>query len=441
MCRYCGEQAPGGFHVRPLFLALVLIIAAAFGAATVSANRFYEAKQQRLGEMWFGRGQTALSAGQPQAAIQDFRNALYYSHDDPSYRLQLAEALVAANRISEAQSYLITLWQDQPSNSTINLQLARLAVRQGGKQNALRYYHGAIYGMWPDGAAAIRRQQTRLELIHYLLGLHDTTQADAELIALTPELPSDAAVHTKVGWLFMQAGDQGRALEEFQHAMHLNPRDSSAAWGAGKAAFQLGQYRPAEYYLDRAVHLQRPLPEAEKLLRTMRLVLSLNPYAPRLSSRQRTQRVVQAFRYARQRLLRCAASQGVELQPVPAVAAQASTPAAPQTTVPSGSPSGKKPAPGLVAKILGRVEGAQVAAPTAPQPPRGANPAAMQQLYQQVIGARNNVRSYKLARDPQLADSVMTLVNQIEMVTSHQCGNPEGADLALLLLAREAEQQ
>ncbi|HLX74606.1 MAG TPA: tetratricopeptide repeat protein, partial [Terriglobales bacterium] len=154
--------------MRPLFLALVVFAAVVFCAATIFANRFYQSTQLRLGQMWFGRGESALAAGQPEPAIQDFRNALYYSHDDPGYRLRLAEALLAANRRSEAQSYLLTLWQDEPSNSTINLQLARLSAKQGRTRAALRYYHGAIYGLWPDGAAAARRQQTRLELIHYL---------------------------------------------------------------------------------------------------------------------------------------------------------------------------------------------------------------------------------------------------------------------------------
>ncbi|HEU5335647.1 MAG TPA: tetratricopeptide repeat protein, partial [Terriglobales bacterium] len=202
---------------------LVLLIAAIFCSVTIFAARFYQAKQLRLGRMYFGRGQAALAAGQPHAAIQDFRNALYYSHDDPNYRLRLAEALAAANRIPEAQSYLLTLWQDAPSNSTVNLQLARLALKQGNTQAALRYYHGAIYGLWPDGEAAARRLQTRLELIHYLLRLHDSTQADAELIALTSELPRSAAAHSQVGGLFLQTGDRERALEEFQQALRLDP--------------------------------------------------------------------------------------------------------------------------------------------------------------------------------------------------------------------------
>jgi tetratricopeptide (TPR) repeat protein len=430
VCRYCGEQGSGGFHVRPLFLVLVLVAAAAFGAATIFAARLYQAKQQQLGQMYFGRGQAALAAGQPEAAIQDFRNALYYSHDDPQYRLRLAQALAAANRTPEAQSYLLSLWQDEPSNSTVNLQLARLAAKQGESQAALRYYHGAIYGFWPDGQATERRGETRLELIHYLLTLHDLTQADAELIALTPELPRRAAAHAEVGRLFLQTGDASRALEEFQRAVRLDPRDASALWGAGQAAFQLRQYRPAQRYLDRAVRLQPRLPEAQALLATARLILALNPNQRGLSSRQRAQRIIQNFQYAQRRVNECL-SRTAE-QPAAAAASGAAQPAASKP-----APAPKNAASGLMAKLLGKVERPPAATTPAPSPANGAD---LQQLAQQAAQLQRGVRTYRVERDPQLADSVMNLVARIELATAQQCGAPQGADYALLLLARQAEE-
>jgi tetratricopeptide (TPR) repeat protein len=419
--------------VRPLFLAVVLLISVAFGAVTVFAARFYRSKQQQLGGMWYGRGQAALAAGDSRTAVQDFRNALYYSHDDPAYRLRLAEALLSANHISEAQSYLLTLWQDEPSNSTVNLQLARLAARQGKTQQALRYYHGAIYGLWPDTDAATRRRQTRLELIHYLLGLHDATQADAELIALTSELPRTAAAHTEAGQLFLQAADSERALREFEEALRLNPRSPAALLGAGEAAFQAAQYQNAGRYLEQALNTGPRDPEAAELLATTRLILEWDPNSQGVSSWQRALRVVQAFRQTRRRLDDCAARKGVDLAAAPA--SQASTP------VPANAPSAPpKPAPNLIAQILRRIRPGEMAA-TPEQPPIMVNPAEMQQLYQQATQLQPRVRAYKLERDPQLAESVMGLVSRIETVTAQQCGAPQGADLALLLLAHRTEER
>lgn len=422
-CPSCRAHSAGGFHVRPLFLSLVLIIAAVFGAATVLANRFYQAKQKQLGEMWFGRGQAALATGQPPPAVQDFRNALYYSHDDPAYRLRLAQALVAANSIPEAQSYLASLWQDEPSNSTVNLELARLAVKQGNTQAALRYYHGAIYGLWPGGDAAAQRQQARLELIHYLLGLHDATQADSELIALTAELPRTAVAHTQVGWLFMRAGNQERAGQEFEQALRLDPRQPSALQGAGEAAFQLARYQEANQYLERARRAGSQDPKTQELLATTRLILDWNPYAARLTSRQRAMRIVQAFTQARRRLAQCAAQ------------------IVPNPTQPVAPPAPANHASGLVARLLGKINPAENGKPSAVPPASHPNPDQVRQLQQQVAQIRRGLRPSKLERHPQLADSAMGLVTQIETVTAQQCGAPRGPDLALLLLTQQAEER
>jgi tetratricopeptide (TPR) repeat protein len=440
VCQNCGKQPPGAFHVQPLFLVLVVLLAAIFCTATIFAARFYQAKQLQLGQMYFGRGQAALAAGQPHPAIQDFRDALYYSHDDPEYRLRLAEALVAADRIPEAQSYLLTLWQDEPSNSTVNLQLARLAAKQDNTQAALRYYHGAIYGLWPEAAAAARRLQTRLELIHYLLGLHDTTQADGELIALTSELPRNAAAHVQVGRLFLQTGDQERALQQFQHALHLDPRDASAALGAGQAAFDLGQYRSAERYLDRAARLRFRSSQVQELLITTRLILGLDPYQQGLSSSQRARRIAQSFNYAQQRLRQCAAAKGISLQAASAPATQAGLKSSAPNNGPAAAAPARQSAAGLMAKILGRVEGSPVAPPPPPAPATQ-DAVQMQQLAQEMSQKKRNVRTYKLERDPQLADSVLQMVSQAENLTAQQCGSPRGADLALLLLSRQGEQR
>ena len=432
VCPYCTRHAPAALHVRPSFLAVVLVISIAFAAATVFANRFYQSQQKRLGRMWFQRGQAALAAGQPRSAVLDLRNALYFSHDNPDYRLRLAEALLAARHIPEAQSYLVTLWQDEPGNSTVNLELARLAAQQGETQAALRYYHGAIYGLWPDGGAAARRQQSRLELIQYLLRLHETTQADAELIALIPELPQMVAAHVEVGQLFLQAGDEERASQEFEEALRRNPKDPAALRGAGEAAFQLGQYQSATRYLEQAFKLGARDAHSAGLLATSRLVLEWDPYARGLGSSPRALRVVQAFRQAHRRLAECSAARGIHLAAAPSSA----TPSPILPPAPNSTPAPHHTAPNLVARILGTITPKNTT-PLQAQTPGSASPAQMQELYQQVAEVQPRVRAYSVERDPQLADLAMGLVMQIETVTAQECGNPSGADLALLLLARQ----
>lgn len=416
--------------MRPLFLLLVLVISIAFGAVTVFAARFYRSRLVQFGAMWYERGEAALAAGDSRAAVQDFRNALYYSHDNPAYRLSLAEALLSAKHIREAHSYLLTLWQDEPSNSIVNLELARLAAAQGNSQAALRYYHGAIYGLWPDGDAAARRRQTRLELVHYLLGLRDATQADAELISLTSELPPTAAAHSEVGRLFQQAGDSERALQEFAEALRLDPKSPAALLGAGEAAFQLGQYEKARRYLEQALKAGTREPEAAELLATTRLIIEWDPNSQGVSPRHRALRIVQAFQQALRRLGDCAAAKNIDL---------AAAPASASPPISSNTPSASNEAAhNLIAEILGRIRGQTV---TPEQLPIVVDPAEMQQLYRQAAQVQPRMRADKLERDPQLADSVMGLVSRIETVTAQHCGAPQGPDLALLLLAHRTEER
>ena len=91
-----------------------------------------------------------------------------------------------------------------------------------------------------------------------------------------------------------------------------------------------------------------------------------------------------------------------------------------------------------MAKILGRVEGSSAPLPA----PATATQDALQiqQLAQAMSQKKRDLRSNKVERDPQLADSVWQLVSQAEDVTAQQCGKPRGADLALLLLSRQGEQ-
>jgi hypothetical protein len=134
-------------------------------------------------------------------------------------------------------------------------------------------------------------------------------------------------------------------------------------------------------------------------------------------------RIVQAFTQARRRLAQCAAQ----------------TP--PGTAQPAAPPAPAKNTSGLVARILGKINPAANGKPPVGPPAGRLNPDEMQQLQQQVTQIRHGLRPSKLERDPQLADLAMGLVTQIETVTTQQCGAPKGPDLALLLLARQAEER
>jgi hypothetical protein len=70
--------------------------------------------------------------------------------------------------LQEAAVYFNALLESQQGDGLINLQLARLAARQGNESQAIEDYQRAIYGSW-EGDGYVRRRSVRLELINYLI--------------------------------------------------------------------------------------------------------------------------------------------------------------------------------------------------------------------------------------------------------------------------------
>ena len=91
--------------------------------------------------------------------------------------------------MQEATAYFNTLWEAEPGNGEINVQLARLAARSGNEDAAKRFYHAAIYGNW-EGDGYLRRRDTRLELVRYLISRGQFDPARSELLVAAGNAPS-----------------------------------------------------------------------------------------------------------------------------------------------------------------------------------------------------------------------------------------------------------
>ncbi len=394
-CAKCGQMIPWGQVECPLcteqttflwslrrdtFLLLILLILLLLFIATGFAAKIYHARERANAEGWYARGEAELQAGRPGAAVDDFRNALAYSRDNARYRLQLGEALIAAGRLTEARSHLLALWEHEPGDGTLNLELARLAVRQGSVPEALRYYHNAIYGEW-EVHPAQQRRAARLELAQFLLRSGQKSAAQAELIGLAADLPPDPGLETQVGSLLLAAGEHDQALTLFREALRLEPRQVAALAGAGEAYFDMGDYNTADRYLRRALEADPHLTRAAALDTTARMVLQIDPFQRRLSRRERGDRAFRAFQQAMARLLACARQRGMDLQ-------------------------------------------------------NGQGSNDLQKLYEQALEIQPDVRVRALEDDPDLRVSTLDVVFDIENLTARECGEPQGLDHALLLLGR-----
>jgi Flp pilus assembly protein TadD len=367
---------------KPLTLALLTGAAIVMFAAVSGLSRLYHAQQQALAERWSGRGVADLKAGRYTVAILEFRAALRYDRDNGAYQLSLAQALLGLGRSDEAFAYLINLWERQPENGVVNLELARISVQRKESERALRFYHNSIYATWP-GNQEIERNQARLELIDYLLRTGARTQAESELIALAANVDDDPGAQARLGRLFLQVGDSNRALAAFRASLIERPDDPGARAGAGRAAFALHQYALAQRYLSQAVAAAPDDAASAALLATTKEVLELNPFVPWITGTARNRIAVHAFEAAGDRLRSC-----------PALA-----------QVPAGAP-GAKPAPANASELARRWD----------------------QLKPQITEG-------DLKRDPDLIDPAMTLSFQIEQAAVGSCGAGDGADQALLLIS------
>lgn len=372
----------------PMIL-LVLTLAAATGFAAVGhlVTR-YTANQQARGRKLDALGLEYAKDARYEDAIAAFRAALTCDPSNSQYQLSLARALRDSNdprRLDEAESYLIALWQRTPQDASVNLALARVAAHRGSIEDATRYYHNAMYGVWnsdPDG----NRNKARIELIQFLLKKGARDQADSELIALAAALPPDPAAHLQAAQLFEQALDYAGALAQYQEVLHFDPGSPAALAGAGETAYLSGNYGSAERYLRSAANANPADAASRQMLASTELILRANPFHSHISDAERNRRITAAFNQAEDRLTHCAQQSGVNLR---------------ATDNPPASPL-----PGLQSRWL---------------------------------LAKPDLDLLRSPAETDLPDAIMDVVFQIEQQTAAACGPPQGLDLALLLISQKRE--
>jgi tetratricopeptide (TPR) repeat protein len=302
-CSACELSAESRFVHRELVVLVVLVgvVVAGFMLTRAAARENQELRRQDS-RVWFAAGERELQAGRSEAAVTALRRAIAVERDNRRYRLALAAALLTARQDDAARQVLIGVRRSSPENPDVNLQLARLERRHGAMESTIRYYQGALHGTW-DTDRQNRRREVRVELVRYLLAHDQRARALSELLILTGNLPDELAPHLEAGTLLQEAGDSGRALDQFQRALQLDSTSRSALVGAGEAAFELGDYAAARRFFDGA----NPAPSARlnQLREVADLVLERDPLRPGLPLRDRRQRWVSSVAHAKQRLAAC----------------------------------------------------------------------------------------------------------------------------------------
>jgi tetratricopeptide (TPR) repeat protein len=341
---------------------------------TGAIARGFKARKQVLAERWFARGQRDLAHGDPARAVDEIQTALAFAPDDDAYRLKLALALTKAGKLDEARAHLTNLWEQRPGDATVNLQLARVVARLGDTQEAIRHYHGAIYGVWERDPLQ-NRETARFELANYLLTMRQIPAAQSELIALAAELPPDSNEQARLGDLMLDAGEPDRALTAYNNASRDDRNNARAELGAARASFALGRYAEALDYVRLAQKINPELKEASLLEQQAQLVLAADPDARGINMKAKAARAQAAYKTASDRLEECLSSR---------------------------------------------------------------TDSALEALAAQEKANFKRSRPAMLERDPALLDSIVHWVYQVETATEGVCGTPTGVDAALLVLANHA---
>jgi tetratricopeptide (TPR) repeat protein len=371
-------------------------------AVTAFVSRMYHKKVHTLADQWFANGETEFRAGNPLEAAKDYRNALVYSEGNTVFQFHLAQALTAAHTKAtdeEAQSYLLNLLAESAGSGEINLELARISSRQKSKasmQDALRYYNGAIYGVWPGDPLA-QRWDARRELCEYLLSRGMTSQAQPETIALAQDVPQgDLARQKEAAAMLARADLWERALDEYKIILASHRRDSDALAGAGLSSFQLARYAQAVQYLDALPRTQRTMSDISTPLALAHEVEAISPFPDSLSRPERARRTVEALSRAKALAQSCSQRNGA-------------------TPEPRSANSGKG--------------GAQANSAAANSP--------LQKLQADLAQNSRAWKQLNFIRDPNQVDAAMNWVFQVENAAAQACGQPQDLmDRALLLVAK-----
>jgi tetratricopeptide (TPR) repeat protein len=362
-----------------LSLFTLFVITAVIFTLTWMLYRSFENHREELGHRWKARGELALREGRPKDAIEPLRSALAYI-PDRSTEIDLATAYAESGKTTEAAAYFNTLWESAPGDGTINLQLARLAARQGNEALAVSHYEGALDGTWQGNGYDVRRQ-VRLELAGYLLSRGKVNQARTQLMIAAGNAPDDPAIKIQIAEMMEQAKDLQSALGIYRSVAARRPTPLEALEGAGRDAFGLGMYRVAAEYLNRTV--DNPLfanrddagkAAVHNMLDMANRILVLYP-AFDLPGRVRAQRILALRNIARKRMTACTAA----------------------------TPENGSPLSSLVARW------------------------AM---------VSTHLTAAQLEQQPDLEQSLVQLIYDTETTTAQSCGAPAGDDALLLRMAQ-----
>ena len=139
------------------------------------------------------------------------------------------------------------------------------------------------------------------------------------LMSVVAALPADAGLHAKIGQVLLDGGQIQISTGTVSGSLATRTHNGAALIGAGKTAFDSGDDRAAERYLDQGLSVPPSRDQSSKdsraqhLLAVARASAQLDPYQSGLSPAARASRAATGYQLSMARLSACAASTGISL--------------------------------------------------------------------------------------------------------------------------------
>jgi tetratricopeptide (TPR) repeat protein len=217
------------------------------GAIAVQQQKYDEAKKYGLealrlypngGGAHTILGIVALAENDLQTAVAYLEKAVALNALGYTARSYLATAFLRANRFSEAARH---------SRDALNINPTHADARSNLYQ--------ALLGL-AGAAAAVQRYDEAKEHLRQALALN----------------PNDAGVYVYLGGVAMQADeDYPAALSHLEKAIALDPQNAVAHDYLGSTLFNMGRYKEAVQYFERAIQINAGFQEARMHLEMARL--------------------------------------------------------------------------------------------------------------------------------------------------------------------------
>ncbi len=203
-------------------------------------------------EFYFELANAYWKAGQAQAALPYYEEALRRKPRYPAARRNYAQALIDAGRLTDA---IKTLEAAAPPDAATLNALGAAYLSSGRPDRSVRTLRSAL-GIDPD------LPEVYVNLANALERLGDQAGAIGALGNAIRLQPGSAAAHNNLASMLYAKGDFEQAKYHFERAIHSDPDYAVARYNYGRALAERKFYAAAEAQLSAALRLDPLLAEA-----------------------------------------------------------------------------------------------------------------------------------------------------------------------------------